>query len=99
MSSIEITPKAFDSTRFAPLTHSLADHPGFALPALQTLARRLAATGQARFITPGATQRSEFYHFAAPDDGRALDAAFESIERPAPGLRSTTLKPTPAARR
>lgn len=52
------------------------------LPALADLAKDLYKTNQCRFITPGSTQASPFFHEGKDPTGRAIEDIFARIEEP-----------------
>lgn len=74
--------QVFATDRRCPIEHDFATHPLMQLGELRELAQRLLLTRQCRFIRPGATQTSEFWHSAEHPDGLALDEVFERIEQP-----------------
>ena len=77
-------PAQFTTQRVTALHHNFHQHPLMQLPQLAQLAGRLMASGQCRFMAPGATQASALasvLHEASPD-GRGIDEVFQHIERP-----------------
>lgn len=75
-------PDAFSTERMATLHHDYHRHPLMQMSALAELAHDLFKTGQCRFLTPGATQSSEFFHKGETHDGRSIDEVFRRIEEP-----------------
>jgi len=75
-------PEAFDASRIRAIRHDFHRHPLMQLPRLADLAKALMPSGQCRFITPGATQASEFMHEGHSPDGRGIDDVFRRIEEP-----------------
>jgi hypothetical protein len=75
-------PASFSSQRISRIGHGFALHPLMQLPNLQRLAKSLYTTKQCRFIKPGTTQKSNFYHHANPHDGRDIDEVFSRITEP-----------------
>lgn len=52
------------------------------LSELAALAQDLYETGQCRFITPGATVASDFWHEGKAHDGRSIEDVFRRVEEP-----------------
>ena len=75
-------PAGFSLNRITPIQHNFHHHPLFQLDQLEALAHRLLPNKQCRFITPGATQRSEFRHHAQSPDGKDLSEVFLNIATP-----------------
>jgi hypothetical protein len=73
---------SFSTHKIGKLHHNFHEHPLMQLPQLADLARRLMPSGKCRFITPGATQASEFMHKADSPDGRGIDDVFRRIQEP-----------------
>jgi hypothetical protein len=73
---------SFSTNKIGTVRHTFHDHPLMQLSQLAELAHRLMPGGQCRFITPGATQSSEFMHSAEGPDGRGIDEVFRRIEEP-----------------
>lgn len=79
--------EACDGPRFSPqrihrLSHNFNEHPLLQLPELARLAKDLYPMGQCRFIAPGSTQASEFWHEPKDASGRDVDEVFRRIEEP-----------------
>ncbi len=72
----------FDTAHVRAIRHDFHQHPLMQLPQLAALAKSLMPSGQCRFITPGATQASEFMHEGHSPDGRGIDEVFRRIEEP-----------------
>lgn len=72
----------FSLENIALLKHNFHKHPLLQLDQLEALAHRLLPLGQCRFITPGATQKSEFIHHPTSPDGRTVSEVFRSIATP-----------------
>jgi hypothetical protein len=72
----------FSTHRIAPLRHNFDQHPMLQLPQLAELAREMVPAGLCRFIVPGSTQSSEFFHQPTCFDGRDVDEVFRRIEEP-----------------
>lgn len=68
--------------RIQPLHHNYDRHPLMQLPALGELARELMPRQQCRFIRPGTTQASDFWHDPQSPDGRGIDDVFRDIHQP-----------------
>ncbi len=68
--------------RIQPLHHNYDRHPLMQLPALAELARELMPRKQCRFIRPGTTQASDFWHDPESPDGRGIDDIFRDIHKP-----------------
>ena len=72
----------FSLDKISLLKHNFHEHPLLQLDQLEALAKRLLPLGQCRFISPGATQKSEFIHHPTSPDGRDLSEVFKSISKP-----------------
>jgi mannose-6-phosphate isomerase-like protein (cupin superfamily) len=70
----------FTTRRITKIRHDFHHHPLMRLPALASLAGRLAPTRQCRFIRPGTRISDEFNHTPKIADGRGLDEFFARIE-------------------
>ena len=77
-----VDPARFSTHRISPIRHDFDRHPLMQLPRLAQLARDLLPTEQCRFIRPGSSQTSEFFHTPKAPDGQDIDAVFEHIETP-----------------
>lgn len=91
-------PASFSTHRISAIRHDFHAHPMLQLPALQALAHGLAATGQCRFIRPGATQGAPFEHDAQHPGGRDIDEVFRRIEEPGSWIALYNVETHPAAR-
>jgi hypothetical protein len=76
------TPETFSTTRICALRHNFHEHPLMQLPRLAKLAEVLHPTKQCRFITPGATETSKFFHTDKPSGGESITEVFRRIEEP-----------------
>lgn len=74
--------QSFSTGKVNAIHHNFHEHPLMQLPQLAQLAHRIMPTGQCRFITPGATQASEFMHEDHSPDGRGIDEVFRRITEP-----------------
>ena len=72
----------FSSSRITRMRHNYHEHPLMQMSSLASLAHRLMPTGQCRFMKPGTTQASDFFHTPETHDGRSLDEVFSRIEEP-----------------
>ena len=75
-------PSSFTTLRVGRIQHNYGEHPMMQLPALAELAREMMPTGGCRFIRPGTTQGSEFWHDPTSPDGRTIEQVFQDIEQP-----------------
>ncbi|HJV95330.1 MAG TPA: cupin domain-containing protein, partial [Albitalea sp.] len=93
-------PGQFTTQHVTALHHTFHQHPLMQLPQLAQLAGRLMASGQCRFMAPGATQASALasvLHEASPD-GRGIDEVFSHIERPGTWVALYNVETDPAYR-
>lgn len=88
----------FSSRQIVPLRHRFDTHPAMQLPALREVARRLHPQGQCRFIRPGSTVASEFWHDPQAPDGRDIDAVFDRIEEPGSWIALYNVETDPSCR-
>lgn len=88
----------FSSRRITPVRHDFNTHPLMQLPRLAQLARDLMPTGQCRFIRPGSTGASEFWHDPTSPDGRQVDEVFTRIEKPGSWIALYNVETQPAYR-
>ncbi len=77
-----VDPARFSTHRVSPIRHDVDRHPLMQLPRLAQLARDLMPSRQCRFIRPGSTQTSEFFHTPKTPDGQDIDTVFARIEEP-----------------
>lgn len=92
-------PDAFSTRTVQAIRHTYHEHPLFQLPALAALAKDLSATGQCRFITPGADQATPFHHDAQHHAGRQIDEVFRRIEEPGSWVALYNVETHPTYRR
>jgi hypothetical protein len=88
----------FNSRQIVPLRHRFDTHPAMQLPALREVARRLHPQGQCRFIRPGSTVASAFWHDPQAPDGRDIDAVFDRIEEPGSWIALYNVETDPSCR-
>jgi hypothetical protein len=88
----------FRSRGIVPLRHGFDTHPAMQLSALREVARRLHPQGQCRFIRPGSTVASEFWHDPQAPDGRDIDAVFDRIEEPGSWIALYNVETDPSCR-
>lgn len=88
----------FSSRRITPIRHDFDAHPLMQLRQLADLARKLMPTGQCRFIRPGSTGASEFWHDPKSPDGREVDEVFARIEEPGSWIALYNVETDPAYR-
>jgi hypothetical protein len=74
--------KDFSSRRIERLHHNFDQHPLMQLPQLGELARELMPLRKCRFIRPGTTQASDFWHDPDSPDGRSIEEVIQRIEEP-----------------
>lgn len=72
-------PDHFSSERICPIFHSYEHHPLLQIDSLKSLASRLYKTEQCRFVNPGMSLDSDFWHESNPTDGKDLHTFFENI--------------------
>ncbi|WP_203300641.1 hypothetical protein [Marinobacter sediminum] len=72
----------FSLDKISLLRHNYHEHPLLQIDQLEKLAQKLLPLNQCRFISPGATQQSEFIHKPKSPDGRDLAEVFERISEP-----------------
>lgn len=89
---------AFSTFRINRLRHDFHRHPLLQVDALAQLARELMPRHQCRFVHPGMTQDSKFFHVDAPVDGRDIDAVFERIEEPGSWIALYNIEAVPRYR-
>lgn len=77
-----IDPARFSAHRMHAIRHDYGHHPLMQLPRLAQLAHDLMPSRQCRFIRPGSTQISEFFHTPKTPDGLGIDEVFARIEEP-----------------
>lgn len=77
-----VDPAGFTTHGIAAIRHDFGAHPLMRLEALASLAGRLAATKQCRFIPPGTMPDSPFTHRPRHPEGRELDEVFRRMEEP-----------------
>ena len=77
-----VDPGRFSTHGMHAIRHDYADHPLMQLPRLAQLAHDLMPSRQCRFIRPGTTQTSEFFHTPKTPDGLGIDEVFARIEEP-----------------
>ncbi|MBK8323943.1 MAG: cupin [Betaproteobacteria bacterium] len=73
---------SFSTRRVCAIRHNFHEHPLMQMPALAQLAKDLVPMKQCRFIRPGSTQASDFYHSADDPQGRGVEEVFRRIEEP-----------------
>ena len=86
----------FSSSKVTRMRHDFHQHPLMQLGALSELAHRLMPTKQCRFMAPGATQASDFFHTEKTHDGRSLDEVFRRIEEPGAWIALYNVETDPA---
>ncbi len=77
-----VDPGQFSTHCVSPIRHDFDRHPLMQLPRLARLAHDLMPSRQCRFIRPGSTQTSEFFHTPKTPDGQDIDTVFARIEEP-----------------
>ncbi len=75
-----LNPSGFSTFRINRLRHDFHLHPLLLLPQLAQLAKEMMPLGQCRFVHPGMTQASAFFHESRHPDGRDIDEVFRRIE-------------------
>ena len=71
----------FSTHRIQRIRHNFDQHPLMQLPRLAQLAYELMPSRQCRFIRPGTTQTSEFFHLPVAPDKRSINDVFDRIEQ------------------
>ncbi len=79
---LAVDPGQFSTHCVSPIRHDFDRHPLMQLPRLARLAHDLMPSRQCRFIRPGSTQTSEFFHTPKTPDGQDIDTVFARIEEP-----------------
>ena len=74
--------ESFSTHRIQRIRHNFDHHPLMQLPRLAQLAHELILTRQCRFIRPGSTQTSEFFHTSEAPDKRSINDVFDRIDQP-----------------
>ena len=74
--------ESFSLDKIALIRHNFHEHPLLQIDELEKLAQKLLPLNQCRFISPGATQKSEFLHQPKSPDGRDLSEVFRTITEP-----------------
>jgi hypothetical protein len=85
VSSFKVSARAsesFSTRRICALQHNFHEHPLMQMPRLAKLAEALHPKSQCRFITPGATETSKFFHSDQPSGGHSIGEVFRRIEEP-----------------
>ncbi len=91
-------PSSFSTAGMSALHHNYNLHPLMQLPALSELAQELYQSGQCRFIRPGSTQASEFWHDGQAHDGKSIGEVFRRIEEPGSWIALYNIETNPRYR-
>ncbi len=86
----------FSTHSVSPIRHNFDQHPLMQLPRLAQLAHDLMPSRQCRFIRPGTTQASEFFHTPKTPDGAGIDEMFARIEEPGSWIALYNVQTDPA---
>lgn len=77
-----VDPARYSTHGMHAIRHDYAAHPLMQLDRLAQLAHDLMPSKQCRFIRPGTTQTSEFFHTPKTPDGLGIDEVFARIDEP-----------------
>jgi hypothetical protein len=91
-------PEAFSASRVQAIRHNFHLHPLMQLGELSKLAKKLMATNQCRFITPGSDQATPFHHDPKEPHGRSIDEVFRRIDEPGSWLALYNVEADPVYR-
>ncbi|MBC7860577.1 MAG: cupin [Burkholderiaceae bacterium] len=79
---LPVDSETFSTQRISAIRHNFHEHPLMQLPELAKLAKELRATQQCRFMAPGGTQTTPFFHRSHHPEGRDIEEVFGRIEEP-----------------